>query len=104
MYGFVHLTQLYMSTINGIHPTILNISSDQGDDPNLGSWNETQLNFDLVRNGTHTKIVASIRQWNDICAITFHLNTGNEILTNTKPLDADAVRTVFPSFHIEKNR
>ena len=81
---------------------LLNISSDQGDDPNLGSWNETQLNFDLLRNGTHTKIVATIRQWNDISAITFHLNTGNEILTNTKPLDADAVRTVFPSFHIEK--
>ena len=75
---------------------LLNISSDQGDDPNLGSWNETQLNFDLLRNGTHTKIVATIRQWNDISAITFHLNTGNEILTNTKPLDADAVRTVFP--------
>ena len=68
----------------------------------MGSWNETQLNFDLLRNGTHTKIVATIRQWNDISAITFHLNTGNEILTNTKPLDPDTVRTVFPSFHIEK--
>ncbi len=25
------------------------------------SWNETQLNYDLVHNGTHRKIVGSIR-------------------------------------------
>jgi hypothetical protein len=81
---------------------LINMSTAQGTDPNLGSWNETQLNYNLVCNGTHTTVVASIRQWHEISAITFHLDTGNKVLTNTKPLDADTVRTVFPSFHIEK--
>jgi len=81
---------------------LTSISTAQGNDPNLGSWNETQLNFDLVRSGTHTKVVGSIRQWHEISAITFHLDTGNQVLTNSVPLDSNAVRTVFPSFHIEQ--
>jgi len=78
------------------------ISSAQGDDPLLGSWSETQLNYDLVRSGTHTKIVGHIREWRVFSAITFHLDTGDQVLTNTVPLDMDHVRTVFPSFNIEQ--
>jgi len=81
---------------------LTSISSAQGYDPLLGSWNETQLNYDLVRSGTHTKIVGHIRQWNSFSAITFHLDTGDQMMTNTVPLDMDHVRTVFPSFHIEQ--
>ncbi len=81
---------------------LVNITTGQGNDQNLGSWNETRLNYDLVRNGTHTKIVASIREWRQISAITFYLDTGDQILTNTVPLDMNQVRTVFPSFNIEK--
>ena len=90
----------YSSDDNSLR--LINITTGQGNDSNLGSWNETQLNFDLVRNGTQTIVLGRIRQWHDISAITFHLNIGNQVLTNTKPLDADTVRTVFPSFHIEK--
>jgi hypothetical protein len=81
---------------------LMSITMKEGNDPNLGSWNETQLNYDLIRNGSHTKIVASIRQWQNISAITFHLYTGDQTLMNTVPLHMNQVRTVFPSFHIEK--
>ena len=79
------------------------MSTAQGNDPHLGEWNETQLNYDLVRSGTtHTKVVGRIREWKEVSAITFHLDTGDQVLTNTVPLDAKTVRTVFPSFHIEQ--
>ncbi len=81
---------------------LMNITTGQGIDPHLGRWNETQLNYDLNRNGIHTKIVGSIRQWDQISAITFHLNTGEQTLTNTMPLEKSQVRTIFPSFNIEK--
>lgn len=77
------------------------ISTDQGSDPNLGAWNETQLNYDLVRSGQHTKVIGRIRQWREVSAITFHLDTGDQVLTSTNALDAKTVRTIFPSFHIE---
>jgi len=81
---------------------LTNITATQGNDRNLGNWNETRLHYDLVRNGIHTEIIASIRQWSQISAITFYLDNGDRILTNTVPLDTNQVRTVFPSFHIEK--
>jgi hypothetical protein len=81
---------------------LMNITTGQGTDRYLGSWNETQLNYDLNRDGMHTKIVASIRQWHKISIITFHLNTGDQTLTNTNPLDKNQVRTIFPSINIEK--
>ncbi len=60
------------------------------------------MNYDLVRNGTHTKIVGRIRQWYGISEITFHSDTGDQVLTNTDPLDMNHVRTIFPSFKIER--
>jgi hypothetical protein len=81
---------------------LMNITTGQGIDRNLGDWNETCLNYDLVRNGTHTKIIGCIRQWHEVSAITFHLYTGDQFLTNTIPLHMDEVRTIFPSFNIEK--
>lgn len=42
---------------------LININASQGIDQYLGKWNETQLNYDLVRDGSHTKVVACIRQW-----------------------------------------
>jgi hypothetical protein len=50
----------------------------------------------------HSKVVGRIRQWSEVSAITFHLDTGDQVLTNTVPLDAKTVRTVFPSFKIEQ--
>ena len=90
----------YSSDDNSLPLT--NLDYTQGNDPNLGSWNETQLIYDLVRSGIHTEIVGHIRQWNAVSAMTFHLDTGNQTLINTIPLDMDDVRTVFPSFHIEQ--
>ncbi|CAF3719866.1 unnamed protein product [Adineta steineri] len=81
---------------------LIDISFAQGIDSNLGHWNETQLNYDLVRDGIHTKIVGRIRQWYSYSAITFHLDTGDQIMTNTVPLTMNTVRTVFPSFDIEQ--
>ncbi|CAF3984657.1 unnamed protein product [Rotaria sordida] len=82
--------------------SLINITYAQGNDSNLGIWNETQLIYDLVRSEIHTKIVGHIRQWNSISAITFHLNTGDQMMINTIPLDMEHVRTVFPSFYIEQ--
>jgi hypothetical protein len=90
----------YSSDVNTLR--FINLSFAQGNDPNLGVWNETQLNYDLVHNGTHRKIVGSIRQWNFISAITFHLNTGTQIMTSSVPLESNRVRTVFPGFNIEQ--
>lgn len=81
---------------------LVNVSFAEGNDPQLGDWNETQLNYDLVHNGIHTKIVGSIRQWKSISALTFHLNTGNQSMTSTVPLDSTRIRTVFPGFNIEQ--
>jgi hypothetical protein len=92
--------QWYSSDDNTLPLT--SISYDQGNDPNLGSWNETQLIYDLVRSGIHTKIVGRIREWQEISAITFHLDTGDQVMTNTVPFDTYHVRTIFPSFHIEQ--
>jgi hypothetical protein len=90
----------YSSDENSLPLT--SISSAQGYDPLLGSWSETQLNYDLGRSATHTKIVGHIREWHAFSAITFHLDTGDQVLTNTVPLDIKHVRTVFPSFNIEQ--
>ena len=90
----------YSSQDNSL--TLTNITSTQGTDPILGSWSETQLNYDLVRSETHTRIVGRIRQWCSFSAVTFHLETGDQALTNTVPLDINHVRTVFPSFDIEQ--
>jgi hypothetical protein len=90
----------YSSDVNTL--PLKDISYAEGNDPNLGSWNETQLNYDLVHSGIHRKIVGSIRQWKSISAITFHLNTGDQIMSSTVPLNANSVRTAFPGFHIEK--
>ena len=92
--------QWYSSDNNSLPLT--SISTAQGTDPNLGSWNETQLNYDLLRSGTHTKIVGRIRQWSMVSAITFHLDTGDQVLMNTVSLGTSGVRTVFPSFHVEQ--
>jgi hypothetical protein len=92
--------QWYSSENNSL--LLVSVTVAQGIDPNLGSWNETKLNYNLIRNQTSTSIVAHIRQWNLISAFTFHLETGNNALTNKISLDMAQVRTVFPSFHIEK--
>jgi hypothetical protein len=60
---------------------LINITAGKGTDRYLGSWNETQLNYHLIRNGIYTKIVASIRQWHRISAITFHLDTDDQSLS-----------------------
>lgn len=74
----------------------------QGNDPNLGGWNETQLIYTMNRNGTVQNATSYIRQWNAYPAISFHLNTGDQALSNTDLLHSIHVRTIFPSFNIEK--
>jgi hypothetical protein len=97
----IYVDNTWYSSENNSLP-LTNIAYEQGNDPNLGGWNETQLIYDLVRSGIHTKIVGHIRQWSAFSAITFHLDTGDQIMTNTIPFNIDHVRTVFPSFHIEQ--
>jgi hypothetical protein len=82
--------------------SLISVTDGQGTDPNLGSWNETKLTYNLVSNQTNTSIVAHIRQWSIVSAFTFHLETGATALSNKIILDSDLIRTVFPSFHIEK--
>ena len=90
----------YSSDVNTLK--FENLSYAQGTDIYLGAWNETQLNYDLFHNGTHRKIIGSIRQWISISAITFHLNTGELPMESTVPLEMYRVRTVFPGFLMEK--
>jgi hypothetical protein len=97
----IYVDNTWYSSDNNSLP-LTNIAYEQGNDPKLGGWNETQLIYDLVRSGIHTKIVGHIRQWSAFSAITFHLNTGDQMMTNTIPYNIDHVRTVFPSFHIEQ--
>ena len=81
---------------------LVNITTAQGIDPILDAWNETQLTFNLVRRQSSTSVVARIRQWTIASAFTFHLDVGNQDLTNQISLDYNEVRTVFPSFYIEQ--
>jgi hypothetical protein len=74
----------------------------QGNDSILGEWNETELIYKLNQNGTVSNITGRIRQWKSQSAITFYLDSGLVDLNNDILLDMDRVRTVFPSFHIEK--
>ncbi|CAF1499818.1 unnamed protein product [Adineta ricciae] len=97
----IYVDSRWYSTDNQSLP-LVDIRTDQGTDPNLGSWNETRLTYNLVRPQSSTSIVARIRQWNIVSAYTFHLETGDQALTNEVVLDMEQVRTVFPSFHIEK--
>ncbi len=99
-YTAIYVDNKWHSSNNDSLP-LTDVAYAEGNDPNLGSWNETQLIYDLVHSGIHTKVVGHIRQWNSVSAITFHLDTGDQTLINTVPLDMDDVRTVFPSFHIE---
>lgn len=82
--------------------SLTTITTDQGIDPNLGAWNETKLTYSLFRNQTTIPVIAHIRQWSIVPAFTFHLETGNEVLTSPVARDFEEIRTVFPSFHIEK--
>lgn len=97
----IYVDDHWYSTENNSLP-LSSITTDQGNDPVLGAWNETKLTYSLIRNQSTTPIVAHIRQWNVISAFTFHLETGDVVLNNKIPLDMDQVRTVFPSFHIEQ--
>ena len=82
--------------------TLIDITTAEGTDPNLGRWNETKVTYDLVRSGKTTPVIAHIRQWSMVSALTFHLETGDRELTTNITLSNDAIRTVYPSFLIEK--
>ena len=82
--------------------SLVNITTAEGTDPNLGCWNETKITYTLVSSGKTTPIFAHIRQWSMVSAFTFHLETGDRELTTTIGLSRDTVRTVYPSFLIEK--
>ena len=93
--------QWYSTDNNSL--SLINISRGEGTDPYLGYWNETKLSYNLILNGTsRTTVVAHIRQWRNVPALTFDLETGDTPLISTMALDFEEVRTVFPSFYVEK--
>jgi len=92
--------QLYSTENNTL--SLLGVTTAEGNDPYLGSWNETNFTYNIIRNQTFSSVVAHIRQWSIVPAITFHLETGGTALPSIIPLDMEQIRTVFPSFHIEK--
>ena len=97
----IYVDDRWYSTENQSLP-LASITFEEGTDPNLGNWNETKLTYNLVRNQTSTSIIAHIREWSIVSAVTFHLETGDKALTNKISLDMEQVRTVFPSFNIEQ--
>ena len=82
--------------------SLANIAEGQGTDPYLGAWNETAISYNLVRNQSTTLVTTRIRQWTAGSAFTFYFETGNQELNNQVALDFEQIRTVFPSFRIEK--
>ncbi|CAF5049929.1 unnamed protein product, partial [Rotaria sp. Silwood1] len=54
---------------------LTDISYTSGFDPNLGDYRDFQLNYDLVRDGIHTKIGGHVRDWYRTFGISFHLDT-----------------------------
>jgi hypothetical protein len=97
----IYVDDRWHSTENNSLP-LVSITEGQGTDPYLGNWNETKVTYNLVRSQTTIPVVAHIRQWSTASAFTFHLETGDAALTSRIALDFDQVRTVFPSFRIEK--
>ena len=97
----IYADDQWYSTENTSLP-LANITTAEGKDSTLGSWNETRLTYLLIRKQKTTPIVARIRQWSTVSALTFYLETGDLELTTNVTLHVDDVRTVFPSFLIEK--
>ena len=97
----IYADDRWYSTDNNSLP-LASITTAQGTDPYLGSWNETKLTYNLIRNQSTSSVVAHIRQWSMVPAFTFSLETGATELTTTKGRGMDDIRTVFPSFYIEK--
>jgi hypothetical protein len=96
----IYVDDRWYSTENkSLH--LIDIATIQGLRPILGTWNETIFTY-LVPEKNMTGIAASIRQWNMISAFTFYLQTSNTALTTKEALEKDDVRTVFPSFLIER--
>ena len=100
-HSYVYVDNKWYSSEDNSLPFI-DIARRSGVDPNLGDYIDIQLTYDLVRSGIHTKIVGHIRDRYSGSAISFHLNIGDQMMTNTMPLDMHHVHTVFPSFHIEQ--
>ena len=71
-------------------------------DSNLGDYRNFQLSFSRVRSGISPIIVGHMCDWYAIFGISFHLDTGNQTMTNIVPPDLDHVHTIFPSLHIEE--
>lgn len=97
----IYADDRWYSTDNNSLP-LVSITTAQGTDPYLGNWNETKLTYNLIRKQSTSTVVAHIRQWSMVPAFTFSLETGATELTSDKALEMDDVRTVFPSFYIEK--
>lgn len=97
----IYVDDRWYSTENNTLP-LVSIAQAQGTDPYLGLWNETVITYNLVRNQSTTPIITHIREWDVGSFITFHMETGDQELTNKLLLDVDQIRTVFPSFYIEK--
>jgi hypothetical protein len=81
---------------------LIDSHSAEGNDPNLGSWNEVQLIYSLNHDGIVSNITGRIRQWHSYQAVTFHLDTGDKVLMNKNLLNKTDIRTIFPSFNIEQ--
>lgn len=96
----IYTDDRWFSTENNTLP-LLDITTAHGLDPILGAWNETILTYHLTRNRQTIPIVARIRQWSTVSALTFYLDTSNVALPIKEPLSKNDVRTVFPSFLIE---
>ena len=100
-YAALYTSNHWFTSKNG-SLLLVDSSFKQGNDLILGQWNETELIYKLNQNGKESNISGRIRQWNSIPAITFYFDSGLVNLNNDILLDMDRVRTVFPSFHIEK--
>lgn len=98
----IYVDDRWYSTDNQSLP-LVNVTTAQGTDSILGTWNETIFTYNLIRQSKPTPIIARIRQWTIISALTFYFETGDAPLTTgQKILSKDDVRTVFPSFLIER--
>jgi hypothetical protein len=101
-YTSLYSNNRWYSTSDGSSLCLICKHLNRGNDSKLGEWNETELIYNYNLNEKLNNVTGRIRQWKSIPAIAFYFDSGIIDLNNDILLDMDRVRTVFPSFYIEK--
>ncbi|CAF1064276.1 unnamed protein product [Adineta steineri] len=101
-YTSLYNSNQWFTTKNNESLHLIGKNFNEGDDLILGQWNETEFIYNFNSDEKSINVTGRIRQWKLFSAITFYFDNDLFDLNNDILLDMDRVRTVFPSFYIEK--